>query len=239
MANVSARTLNCLDLLKKKVWVFQWHGAQIWPFKRVWLPEDYAHVRWIHIGQGWTRDKFFKRFDFKIVPNLISIDDDLHRPIEIEPRKRIVAFAPSNLRRGAVNDKGVRQVERACRNLPLDLIHGVKFTDCLKRKNRAWVGIDEVISPLYHRSGLEFLSQAVPCVCSYDDFTRDCLEEAVGTRDVPFIQARPDTLAKALKQMIDMEIHEYSEHACAARLWMEKWYHPRDLLQRHLAVYTG
>jgi hypothetical protein len=68
-ANVSARTMGRPDLIKKKVWVFQWHGAQIWPFERVWEPRDYRHVKFAHIGQGWNRDKFFKTFNLRLLPN--------------------------------------------------------------------------------------------------------------------------------------------------------------------------
>lgn len=239
MANVSANTMSRPDLIKKKIWVFNWHGAQIWPFKRVWNPQDYRHVRWIHIGQGWTRQEFFKQFRYTIIPNLISIEDEIHTPIPWKERKRKVAFAPSNMSKGAVNAKGPEVVKKACKEADarLDLIHGLSFETCMRKKGTAVLGIDEVVSPLYHRSGLEFLSQGVPCICSFDKFTIECLYQAIGTKSMPFINASKRNLPDIIKGLIAGK--ELEDRGSVARFWMEKNYHPEKLLRRYLEVYEN
>jgi hypothetical protein len=136
-----------------------------------------------------------------------------------------------------VNSKGHEVVSRACKEagIRLDLIHGLSFETCMKRKGSAVLGIDEVVSPLYHRSGLEFLSQGVPCICSYDKFTIDCLYQAIGTKNMPFINASKRNLSDIIKGLMEgKELHDRSR---VARFWMEKWYHPRRLLNRYLEVY--
>jgi hypothetical protein len=243
MANVSARSFKRMDLIDKRVWVFQWHGAQIWPFERVWLPEDFSKVKWIHIGQGWERDPWFDQFDahgFKIVPNVISIEDELHRPIGFEARKPVVSFAPSNNKHNAVNRKGIPEVQRACKiAFSLDMITGTPFEHCLKRKRRSMLGIDEVVTPLYHRSGLEYLSQGTPCICSSDEFTRTSLKAATGADRFPFIDAKPGNLAEVIRGFMITPADERKAMSAEARNWMKTYYHPRDLLKRYLDVYNA
>jgi len=242
MANVSARSLKRLDLLKKKTWVFQWHGAQIWPFTNVWFEEDYPHVKWIHIGQGWNRDPWFDRFNkfgLKLIPNVISADDEIHTPLPWKRRlKQSVAFSPSNAKAVAVNKKGIPEVTRACKgHFTFDLISGTSFEECMKRKRKAWLGIDEIVTPLYHRSGLEFLSQGVPCICSHDEFTASCLKEVTGAECVPFINANKDTLRKVISDHMAKPVEELQQMGRDARAWIEEYYHPRALLQRYFEVY--
>jgi hypothetical protein len=243
MANVSARTMKAIGTLKSKRWVFQWHGAQIWPFERVWLPEDYAYVKWIHIGQGWHRDSWFDRFrgfGLKVIPNVISIEDEIHCPLPWFRRRPIVSFSPSNTRPGAVNKKGIQEVQRACKNrFPLDTIIGQSFEECMKHKRLAMLGIDEVVTPLYHRSGLEFLSQGVPCICSHDEFTRECLKEATGADSMPFMNANPKSLSTIIAEYMGQPEEDRKRLSEYVRDWMVKYYHPRELLKRYLEVYEG
>lgn len=243
MANVSARSFKRMDLLEKKIWVFQWHGAQIWPFEKVWLPEHFSKVRWIHIGQGWQRDSWFDRFKpfgFKIIPNIISIDDELHRPAGFGNRRPVVSFAPSNHKAKAVNTKGIPETCRALKGVEhLDLIQGATFEDCLRKKRTASLGIDEVVTPLYHRSGLEYLSQGTPCICHMDEFTERTLRDATGSSVNPFIDATKDNLREVARTFMRLPADAKEQQGQLAREWMEKYYHPKVLLQKYLAVYTS
>lgn len=244
MANVGVINLQCPDLLKKKVWVFQWHGAQIWPFSQVWRSRHYRYVRWIHIGQGWIEGQmdffglFIKKWGLKVIPNLITIDDELHQPLPWDERSIDVAFAPSTSSEGAVNRKGIPQVEAACRRVvKLDKIHHATFENCMKRKQRARLGIDEVVTPMYHRSGLEFLSQATPCVCSYNADTERVLLEATGADRMPFINSTPSGLRGFLVTYFQQPEVLRRTMSQEAREWIEKYYHPKELIKRHLEVY--
>lgn len=244
MANVSARYFKRLDLLKKKVWVFQWHGAQIWPFSNVWCKEDFAHVRWIHIGQGWIEGQmdffgpFIEKWGMKVIPNLITVDDEIHRPIPWGGRKCRVAFAPSQSNEGKVNRKGIPQVTGAVKGLcRLELIQSTPFELCMRKKQASWLGIDEVVTPMYHRSGLEFLSQGVPCICSYTEATERVLLEATGANRMPFLNATSKTLRSLLSSYFRQPEENRAEMGREAREWIEKYYHPRDLVKRHLEVY--
>lgn len=242
MANTSARDMGRSDLIRKKTWVFQWHGAQIWPFERVWLQEDYRRVRWIHIGQGWQRDKwfrpFFDHFGCKVIPNIISIDDILHLPAKIDFESFVVGFAPSNSGRG-VNTKGIDGIRSTIPKKWLRLIKGQPFEHCLRMKQTCLLGIDEIATPLYHRSGLEFLSQGTPCICSYDRFTENTLKKVTGSDRMPFVHADENSLRSCVERFRGMKKDELIERSADARKWMESYYHPCHLLRRYFEVYDA
>jgi len=248
MANVGVRYFNRPDLLTRKIWVYQWHGAQIWPFSQVWSPADYKHVRFIHIGQGWvesdpSQSRFFKPFFDKfgaiVVPNLITGDDPLHTPMPWDERNKNprVAFAPSNRSSGAVNKKGISEVKKATCGVAFDLICGVRFEECLKRKRQAKLGIDEVVTPMYHLSGLEFLAQGTPCICSFTKQTEAILMEATGADRMPFINATPATLGVKIRSWLELSEKTKMEMGSAARGWFDEYYHPRQIMAKYISVY--
>jgi hypothetical protein len=248
MANVGVRSPYFLRhggpaLLKTKRWVFQWHGAQIWPFTAVFFPEDYPHVRWIHIGQGWVQTQsdwfqpFFEKHGARVVPNLISIDDPLHVPLSWDERKDRIGYAPSTRGEG-VNRKGIPLTTNSMVGFRHDIIHGVRFEECLRRKRICRLGIDEVVTPMYHRSGLEFLSQGTPCICSTTAKTDRVLMEATGCDAVPFINSTPGTLRqKIVWYWKELDDAERQEMGLQARAWMVEYYHPNMLIRKHLEVY--
>ena len=245
-ANVSARSLGRLDLLKKKVWVYQWHGAQIWPFPCVWEKNDYKHVRFIHIGQGWVErqmdffGEFIEKWGMKVMPNVITAHDPLHSVAPWDGRKNKVSFAPSQLRDEAVNRKGVKVTRANMRGYQCDLIASTTFEDCLKRKRKSKLGIDELVTPMYHRSGLEYLSQGTPCLCSYSADAERILKDATGADRMPFIQCKPETLQARLQHYFkDISDEERQAMGQEARGWIDEYYHPRKLIGRYIdEVYT-
>jgi hypothetical protein len=243
-ANASLRTLGRPDLIGKMRVSHMWHGGQFWPFSRIWLPDDYPHIKFTSIGQGWNRDPWFRQFDqfgLKVVPNIISTEDEIHTPLPWKNRTKVlVAFSPSTIKATAVNRKGVQEVEHACKDtFELELIFSCTFEECMRRKRRAQLGIDEVVSPLYHRSGLEFLSQGTPCICSYDDFTASCLKEAVGSDTVPFINSSPTTLRDTIRRYMGLPDDVKEQQGKEARAWIDKYYNPRRLLERHVEIWKS
>ena len=239
MANTSHRKMGRIDLLHKKVWVFQWHGAQIQPWHVLWREQDYKYVKWCHIGQGWQRDKFFKPFfenhGCVIMPNIITADDPLHIPTKWEDRHKRIGFSPSNSKKG-VNRKGVEETNAVFGGPRFDLISALPFERCLHRKRTCVLGIDELVTPLYHRSGLEFLSQGTACFCSFDRYTERTLKDATGSNKMPFMKADlSDVKSKASKLLRDME--KLRKLGVQARDWIENYYHPKTLMTRYLEYY--
>jgi hypothetical protein len=269
-ANVGARNLNAVDLLRKKHWSFIWHGCeQNGCLARSFAPEDYKHVRFLHIGQGWVERQadFFSKFDLRRVPNLISIDDPIHRPISWAERLNRLAFAPSNTKPGAPNDKGVAETERALAGLKSErvierqveservlereseiqskrvleregesafkLLLRLPFEACMREKQRSTLGLDEVATDMYHRSGLEFLSQGVPCICRTGEAAARALREATGSNSVPFLQADFRTLRARVQALLALPVDVQGAAGAAARAWVERYYQPRALLERH------
>lgn len=239
-ANVSARTLGRPDLLLKKRWIFQWHGMQVIDWRTLWLPEDEPHVRWAHIGQGWIghcgQAEWFDRYKPTILPNVITVDDEYHSPRSWSDRLRgRVAFAPSTWRK-APNDKGAKFVRDALAHVDLDVISGVQFDECMERKSRAWVGIDEVATPMYHKSGLEFLSLGVACVERIGEEAEAQLKDVTGASSVPFVRATSETLASVVDALLADE-RAAREIGEASRRWMWRHYHPSTIVKRYVEFY--
>lgn len=239
-ANVSPRMLGRPEIMGSKIVVFQWHGMQILRWESLFKPGDEKHVRWAHIGQGWIgfskQANWFARFRPKLLPNVISVDDELHAPIEWAERvRRRIAFAPSTWRR-APNDKGVEATRGALRSLDLDVIHGVTFDQCMRRKAAAWVGVDEVATPMYHKSGLELLSLGVACVEKIGPEAEDALKAITGASVVPFVRADAATLRATVSGLLDDE-DRCRQIGEASREWMSTYYHPRDVVRMYLEFY--
>jgi hypothetical protein len=243
-ANIGARNLGAVDLLKKKTWSWTWHGCeQNGCLDRSFFPEDYKYVRWLHIDQGWIarQASFFAKFDLKVVPNLISIDDPIHRPIPWADRLQRVAFAPSNTKTGAPNDKGVAFTEKLFDGLPLKVLFRKPFEECMREKQRSVIGIDELVTTSYHRSGLEFLSQGTPCLCTTGMPARMALADATDSATCPFVDfSGADGARGWSERFLAMPAAEQEAIGQAARAWIERYYQPKALLDRHyLPVYTG
>jgi hypothetical protein len=177
---------------------------------------------------------FFDDYGCKVVPNVITIDDPIHVPVEDRTTK--IGFAPSTLRGGAPNPKGAEEVKKGSRGYKVDQISGVDFESCMRRKQVCELGIDEIVTPSYHRSGLEFLSQGVPCICTYNEDSKRALFESTGANEMPFIDCKDlrSTLRWFFNRISEEERLDMRERA---RRWIETYYHPRDLLKRHFEVY--
>lgn len=253
MANVGIRSpffdpYSPVRMLKKKRWVYQWHGAQIWPFELVFKPEDYPFVKFLHIGQGWvesTKEQaeffapFFERFGAETMPNIVMADDPLHRPKPWAERLDRVGFAPSQKNESAVNRKGIAVTRANMRGVKPDIIMGVPFEECLKRKSKCKLGIDEIVTPMYHLSALEFLCQGTPVICSYTDKTEEVLKDATGCDRMPFLNCSPDTLQIMLDGWRDLSEEEREAMGKDARAWIDEFYHPRQLIERYVEHYQS
>lgn len=251
MANVGVRScwfkgMDRAKLLRDKVWVHQWHGAQIWPFEQIWDPADYPSVKFIHIGQGWVQrqmdffGEFIDKHGMRTMPNIITADDKLHTPKPWNERKNRTAFSPSQHRESAVNRKGIDVVVDACRHIPFNLITNSTFERCLTEKAKCKLGVDEVVTPMYHRSGLEFLALGIPCICSMADETMDTLREATDCSRIPFINATPGTLREVvLDYWNNVDDMERKDAGRRAREWIDEYYHPRQLIERYIDLYEG
>ncbi|UCG53528.1 MAG: hypothetical protein JSW58_08220 [Candidatus Latescibacterota bacterium] len=181
---------------------------------------------------------FIEDFGMEVIPNLITANDELHVPLDDEKRSTHVVFAPSTVNPNAPNPKGVEEVKRACKayGLTLDVVFRKSFEECMMRKQRAMVGVDEVITGMYHRSGLEFLSQGVPCFTALNEFGETALKKATGADWVPFEKTTPKELGRDMRALLhDGDLRRGQGRK--ARQWIETYYAPQVLIERHLEVY--
>ena len=113
----------------------------------------------------------------------------------------------------------------------------------MREKQRSVLGIDELVTPSYHRSGLEFLSQGTPCLCSVGAAAERALKDATGATTMPFLNYGLKDARAAVERFALGDPRHYAAQACYgadARAWIERHYAPKALIERHyLPAWTG
>lgn len=186
--------------------------------------------------------------DCKPMRNVINfIDNPVYDPYTPPGPKLRVGFSPSILEaQNQWYDKGAAQtieiLERLVSKYPdrfeFDLIHGVPLEECLQRKRRCHIIIDECVTGSYHRSGLEGLAMGKKTICGHFDVAFDMMVSAVAHSysPLPFSHASIDDLEAYLEQVVGMGIlHLFSGKR--RRQWMEQNWHPRDIALEWVAEY--
>lgn len=243
----SIATIGRPDLIGKKPTF--WHLALRWTdeFLRFFPNDSVKKTRFILSCEGWERYEI-PDFDWKLVPVLFPIEDELYRPIPFDQRESHAAMSPrllhnldwSPTERRYIEIKAprsARKIERILEGLPFDLIAKRGFTVAMNRKKRAWVGIDDVMNSLCHLSGFEFLSCGVPCINRIDDFLRSRFSQGLGIDPPPFIRATLDNVREVVEKLLLTPIDVWEQRCREAREWMERNYHPRDTIRRYVELY--
>lgn len=85
--------------------------------------------------------------DCKVVRNVIDFLDPLFAPIQ--PTSHLITYSPSTkLKINEWFDKGYEETERILKGLgcEFDIIHGVPYEECIRRKARGSIHIDECVT---------------------------------------------------------------------------------------------
>ncbi len=196
-------------------------------------------------------ERYFPRA--RPVPNVVPLDDPRYQPAErADSGPPRVFFAPT-MKVGAWDarweTKGapetvrlLKWVAHRCPGVTLDVATGVSHDECLERRQRAQVCIDELVTGSYHLSSLESLAQGAATFAFLDQRTRDVVMELTGTRTVPWMNFRLEDAEPALCRVVkDADLCR--QIGMFSRKWMERyWSEPlmaghyqrvyEDLLQR-------
>lgn len=186
------------------------------------------------------------------VRNVINFEQPLYdcKPTDLKKPLRI-AYSPSvTVKVNEYYDKGYEQTKKilesiAKEGIEIDIIHGVPLPECISRKAKADIVIDECVTGSYHRSALEGLALGKMVVCCiskeleekfinemsklYDDYEKE-------ERQIPFENVSIDKLKEFLLHQVNRK-SEVQEIGKRNRLWMEKYWRPADIARDFVNIY--
>lgn len=173
--------------------------------------------------------------------NCIPIHDELHTPIYRSSSPPIIAYSPSNTNLRDWNNKGYPETMAAFSriredHLPLVLTN-TPHQECLFKKQRADIAIDEVVTGSYHLNTLEALSQGQVAICGLDDECERVLWDLTGTEHHPIIKANPNTLQGVLETFLkDRDLMRFYQDK--SRAFMEKYWDTQLLIDMYQRAYN-
>ena len=176
----------------------------------------------------------------RIVRNVIDIENPIYESSPVSGIR--VAYSPSTTKKlSQWHDKGynlmaeiLEEIKRVRGDFSYDIITGVSLDECLARKARCNVVIDECITPSFHRSGLEGLAGGKLVICSLSNSVIDVLRAASGAQRVPFSNVNICNLKMFLKTLDNDYVIRVGE---ANKKWMHKYWHPLDIVKEYNSIY--
>lgn len=179
-----------------------------------------------------------------IVPNVVDITDPLHSPI-IKPIRNvpIVSYAPSNVICKGWDNKSYMTVNPVMKRFMFDRlltykrIVSVPHRVCLQLKQDSDIGIDEVSTGSYHMSSLEYLSMGVACIGNLDKDCQAAIKNVTGADNLPWIMSSEGTFSNDIRNII--KSGEYMSVGRDSRLWMEKYWNPKKLVNYFSDIYKN
>lgn len=155
-----------------------------------------------------------------------------------EPDDRIrVVSAPTNrdYKSTALLEAAIRQLQDD--GLPVDLliIEGKPWAECMALKATADIYFDQVLLG-YGCNAVESWGMGIPVIAGADDWTLGKMREVYGTADLPFYEAKEDSIAEAIA---DLATHKARRKQYADRglAHCRKFHDERPALTRLAELY--
>ncbi len=185
---------------------------------------------------------------YPLVANLIPLDEPNYQPATQDKARQVkvrIAYAPSN--DSACFDrkdpdfwdnKGYQATLSILAGLAdrddveVDIITGCDLKQCLDRKGKAHIVIDECVTGSYHRSSLEGLALGTVVINAADRRSLDAAKHCTGGAEPPFVISRLDGLLPKLTELVEVGPTELVRRGLANRRWMEQCWSPADLISR-------
>ncbi len=192
-------------------------------------------------------ERFFARAC--VVPNIV---DEAAPPTDRRGQPLRVGYAPSSFRSARASrwdTKGypetVKQLSRSMAllrrqglKLELDLITQVPHSECLVRKARCDVFIDELVTGSYHLNTLESLAQGCASLVHLDGRLQGVLRGLLGSADFPALSVPLEGLHAVLAHFAAQP--ELARALGArSRLWMQQHWTPAAMAQHFIDAYEA
>lgn len=185
----------------------------------------------------------------RIVPNIVLIDkSDFKRTTPII--KHFISYSPS-VKRSAWfsanpdqrwNTKGYPETVSLLKtlsnklNFSFDIVYNVPWQECIERKSRTAVTIDEVVTGSYHLSSLEGLALGKPTLAFLDERTQNVLKQVTGANWLPWVNLYLDELEVFIEHFFCDEklIQQIGERS---KKWIKKYWHPKKMIKHYVDGY--
>ena len=182
----------------------------------------------------------------RVVPNLVPLNDPLltlHKQKNGE--KPLLAWSPTvresawDMRWGS---KGYPETLPILQRLAadglcvLDVIENAPRGECLSRKRKADLVVDELVTGSYHLSGLEGLAQGKPVLGWLDERTQLVIREMTGSNSLPWVNVHLEDVEDILRTLL-AEPSLCEVIGAESRFWMESYYNDRILVQHYVQAY--
>jgi hypothetical protein len=241
--NTSLHDLGRPDLARKKLCV--WHLATKWNdgFLRL-FPEGTDGVLPIMSAEGWDRYGTGPWPSMPQMPVVFLLDHSAMQPLPFSRRTRHASMSPRVMLDTTDDGQPIaaprssKKVAAALRGLKFRRLHGLDWQACMRRKAQAWVGIDDVVNPLVHQSGFEYLALGVPCINASDKHLQETIQNAYGGW-CPFVMSDMEDVRLAVSDAMDVPVGTWEHFSTKARAWMERNAHPRETIARYIDLYEG
>ena len=180
-----------------------------------------------------------------IVRNIIDLySDPYDKPYY--PEKIRIGFSPSILKslNGSHADKGaprtleiLNKLKQRYPEIEIDIITKQTIPNCMNRKNKCNILIDECVTSSYHRSGLEALALGKVTICSVSNEVSDLMKKVTGSPKVPFENIWIAQLEKGLEELICQGAGAINEMGKENKEWFEKYWNPKDIVREFEDIY--
>jgi hypothetical protein len=181
----------------------------------------------------------------KLVRNIIDFNDPVYNYNRVDNKIRI-GYSPSRTTKmGQWHDKGYDATIRILNSIKekyptlvdVDVIRKVGLNECIERKSKCNIIIDECVTSSYHRSGLEGLALGKLTICSLDPAIENVIVKATKTPTHPFVNVWIRDLQSKLEELIDGGIDPILENGRNSRQWMESYWKPQDIIKEFENIY--
>jgi glycosyltransferase involved in cell wall biosynthesis len=170
--------------------------------------------------------------DAEVVPPGLDLRE--YSPAPPGDRERpVVLHAPSSRRR-----KGTEHVIAACEQLPveLEIVEGLHHNDARRRYERADIVVDQLNAGWYGLLAIEAMALGKPVVTFLREEAVARTEEAFGV-PIPIVSATKDTLAEALRPLVD-SAEERRRIGAASRAYVERVHDADAVADRLVDIYS-
>jgi hypothetical protein len=219
------------DVVRRKPCVIQFHTP-----REEHLEEGLGEPSLLKLVVAQYQVRFYP--ECRPVPNVVPIDDALHSPAGAENDPPVIAYTPGNCDRTGWRSKGCAETLAVLeRGFRYRFVTGVPWTEAMAVKRPCDIAIDEVVTGSYHLCSLEALSLGLATIAGLDERTVDALEAVTGTREHPWIVARPDTLHGELARLVADGDYRRAKRR-EGRAYMERHWNPARVVARFVDVYA-
>ncbi|MCK5611653.1 hypothetical protein KAR91_57815 [Candidatus Pacearchaeota archaeon] len=234
------------DCFKKKPYIIQLHSYN--PITERLYQRYKANC--VTIAQ-----KHATLYNLPYVPNIIPLDEDRYQPrYNATPPPVNIVYSPSNTSEprqyNGTCGKGFKYTTQVLNQIISNHPGTVKVKifncrpkiEVLRAKQEAHIVIDEIKTGGFHLSGLEGLTAGCIVIGNLNPLVKQVIHDVSGSpfSALPWVEAESEELLSTLESLIVMSKEapdKFFVMQKKGREWMEKYWHPRDLVKHHLKLY--